>query len=510
MTRRLLLSLEYLLPFAAVALILWAAIGWVLKQAHDSAVHAAYAVGNNLARSLAQYEDSSVRAIDLSLRLLRDQWLRDRASFGVALARHEENLQKERVIQLAVVDDKGDLLYSKMPVSGAPNFADRDYFRLQRAAGRDQLYVSSPVYGRVTQQWAIQFSRPILAGDGRFAGLIVMALPPPALEDVYKDIDLGPQGVITLARNDGEILARTGPIGDARRVSLADTIALRPGAGQSGDFRALGRVDGVERFFSYRKLQSYPLTVIVGQEADAVLAPYYQQRSLLVTGGVLATLLLMALGAVLASRARDRQRFLAERERLALDLHDGCIQSIYAIGLGLENCRRFLDKDPARAAHLLAEAGAGLNLVIQDLRSFISGIPRAPQTQEQFVQEIRRAMPAAGAGGPAFSFDIDREAVRALTPEQAMHVQRIAQEAVSNVMRHAAARNARLTLALRERRVSLDVTDDGGGIPSDAQAHIGLGLHNIQARARKLGGHARVTSTPERGTHIQVEFPQAR
>lgn len=122
------------------------------------------------------------------------------------------------------------------------------------------------------------------------------------------------------------------------------------------------------------------------------------------------------------------------------------------------------------------------------------------------MREIRRSLPQAGGQGPAISFEIDSAAVRALTPEQAMHVQRIAQEAVSNVVRHAAARHARLTLALRDRRVRLDVSDDGGGMGGDRVARTGLGLHHIQARARKLGGEARVTSSGE-GTRVLVEFP---
>lgn len=484
MRGRLPLPREVLIAFIVCTAALWGAIAWLLYDAHRDAIDTANATNANLARSIAEYEDSSMRAIDLSLRVLRDEWARARPAFGATVARHEAYLRKEKVIQVAVLDAAGSVLYSRLSLSGTPNFADRDYFQWQKASGADELYISPPVLGRITGQWAIQLSRRISDAQGGFAGLIVMAVPPPALEGVYKDIRLGEQGVIGLARADGTILART------------------------GDYGAPGKLDPVDRYMSYRELPSFPLTVFVGQAAATVLAPYYDQQLMLVAGGLLATGLLFTLAALVVARTRERRRFVEERERLMGDLHDSCIQSIYAIGLGLENCRRVMERDPGQAADLLAGAGASLSLVIQDLRSFIAGEPQPARSEEEFVAELRRAVPNLGEGGPAFSFDIDRAAVRALTPEQALQVRRIAQEAVSNVVRHAKAKRARLSLALRGREVELDVEDDGTGINGPPAQHLGLGLHHIQVRARKLGGRASFGPAPRGGTRLLVQFPQ--
>lgn len=496
---------------AATALllaVLWGVVAWLVHDARRDAVAQAYAVTSNLAHSLAEYEDSSVRAIDLSLRLLREDWRRAPASFDAAVAFHETALRKENVIQIAVVDADANLRYSRIPQRGPLNFSDRDYFQEHKRSGADELYVSAPVFGRITRQWAIQFSRPIRDSRGRFVGLIVMAVPPPALESVYNDIRLGPNGVISLARPDGTILARTGQFADATGVSLAGAAALRADAPPGGDFRARGRVDGIDRFISYRRLETFPLTVFVGQSVDTVLGPYHEQRVLLLVAGGVVTAMLLAGASLAASRRRERQRFLEERERLMLDLHDSCIQSIYAIGLGLESSRRLLERDPARAAQLLAEAGANLNLVIQDLRTFISGEPRAARSEDELVARLRRAAAPAGEARPEVSFDIEREALRALSPEQAVQVERIAQEALSNVVRHAGAKNARLSLALRAGRIQLDVADDGSGLGgAPAKPGAGLGLHHIRARARKLGGRASIGVAPGGGTRVLVEFP---
>ena len=84
-----------------------------------------------------------------------------------------------------------------------------------------------------------------------------------------------------------------------------------------------------------------------------------------------------------------------------LELHDSSIQSIYAIGLTLENSRRLVEKDPAQAARTLADAGANLNLVIQDLRAFITRERRTPLSEQEFMLEIEAHDPAAGAGRAA-------------------------------------------------------------------------------------------------------------
>jgi signal transduction histidine kinase len=499
--------LEILAACAVIVLGLWAGVGLLVYQAHRQVVESAVAAGRNLARSLAEYEDSSLRAIDLSLRQLRERWLRDPGSFDEAVAQHEDHLSKEKVVQVAVVGHDGWQRYSRLPQPGPLNFSDREYFQMQKNRGTDELFISAPVMGRVTKQWAIQLTRPIFDADKRFAGVIIVAVPPPALEVVMQDIELGPQGVIMLSRPDGTILARSGGLDRTREMKLAGWTGVADDGPASGEFRAPSQIDGVERFFSYRRLQNYPLTIYVGQGVDTVLAPYYRQRRLLLGGGALATILVLMVVLLLVARARERARFLEDRERMMLELHDSSIQSIYAIGLTLENSRRLVEKDPAQAARTLADAGANLNLVIQDLRAFITRERRAPLSEQQFMLEIERMIPPPEQGAPRFSVDVERALIAALSPDQAGHLLRMAREAVSNIVRHAKANNARLALKRDEDRVRLEVSDDGVGIGPQTEARLGLGLHHIQARARKLRGKASFDAVPAGGTRVVVEFP---
>ena len=208
------------------------------------------------------------------------------------------------------------------------------------------------------------------------------------------------------------------------------------------------------------------------------------------------------------SQLRESQErllmLLNERERLMQDLHDGCIQSIYAVGLALEDCRGLITDDPVQAAQKVAQAEASLNLVIQELRAFISGA--RPAAHVDLPHEIARIIEGLGAHGPRFQVDVDNELASALPQDKAAQLLQIAREALSNIVRHANAKLGRISLRKRGGKVRLEVTDDGQGFDRDADTGVGLGLHHIAARVQKLGGELQLTSKPRHGCRIRVEI----
>jgi signal transduction histidine kinase len=218
--------------------------------------------------------------------------------------------------------------------------------------------------------------------------------------------------------------------------------------------------------------------------------------------------------AALRKAGLDRKRTLAqlralaeERERLFQDMHDGCIQSIYAVGLNLEASLRLIEVNPKDARQIIADATANLNLVIEELRSFITGhrlIGRDLRT------EIQKMVQAAGNRNVTFTVDIDESAMRGLAPEQALHLLQIAREGISNATRHSNARTGRIALARRQGRICFEVSDDGKGFDAERLDGAGLGLHHIAARAQKMGGRARVSSAPGQGTRIVIDLGKAR
>jgi len=200
------------------------------------------------------------------------------------------------------------------------------------------------------------------------------------------------------------------------------------------------------------------------------------------------------------------QALAEERERLFQDMHDGCIHSIYAVGLNLEASLRLIEKSPTEARHIIADATANLNLVIQELRAFIAGHRLQIGVGRDLRTEIQKAARAAANRGLTFAIDIDDPVVRSLTSEQALHLLQIAREGISNSMRHANARTGLISLKIQNGKVRFELKDDGTGFVAAKQNRLGLGLHHIDARARKMGGEAHVSSTRNRGTRIVVEF----
>lgn len=195
---------------------------------------------------------------------------------------------------------------------------------------------------------------------------------------------------------------------------------------------------------------------------------------------------------------------LNDRERLMQDLHDGCIQSIYAVGLMLENCRSLIKHHPAQAARRVAQAEASLNLVIQELRAFISGV--RPDTPVDLRREITRVIDGLGAQAPKIKIEIDSRAARGLPREVAAQLLQIAREGISNVVRHAKATSGRVSLRMRGRNIRFEIEDDGIGFTTSGEPHQGLGLHHIAARVQKLGGRLQLTSRPAKGSRIVVHI----
>jgi len=210
-----------------------------------------------------------------------------------------------------------------------------------------------------------------------------------------------------------------------------------------------------------------------------------------------------------AERRRSQAQLKAlaeERERLMQDMHDGCIQSIYGARLHLEACMRLMDIDPRKASEMVAEATVALNLVIQEMRSFINGHRLEVATGDDLRRQVHRAADAAAHQGLHFAIEIAPEATRELTSEQSYHVLQITREAISNAVRHANARSGVVSLRKLRDGIRLEVRDDGSGFVANKANKLGLGLRHIEARARKLGGMAKVSSAPNRGTSIVVNI----
>jgi signal transduction histidine kinase len=212
--------------------------------------------------------------------------------------------------------------------------------------------------------------------------------------------------------------------------------------------------------------------------------------------------------------AQLRQHLLAQslegKIRLGHDLHDGIIQSLYAVGLTLESVRTLLVTDPAEADRRLEKCRDGLNGTIRDVRAYITGLGPENLRRIGFAQALDALVAELRADrAVAFDLRIDHEATARFSPEQSIDALQITREAISNSLRHGRATAVTVRVQHSDGEVGLLVQDNGGGFDPAALAAGGHGLGNMRARAQRLGASVRVDSRPGGGTRVVVTLPVA-
>ncbi len=203
------------------------------------------------------------------------------------------------------------------------------------------------------------------------------------------------------------------------------------------------------------------------------------------------------------------RKAMDERQALVEDLHDNIIQTIYASGLILEECRELLHEDPVQADKRLEQTMNHLNKVIADVRHHLVSADREELSGAQLCTKLTELVThLEGVRGVRFMLDLAPATAERLTPAQAFHTLCIVQEAVSNSLRHSHSHMGRISLQKLGERICVEVRDDGVGFTAEDAGRKGHGLQNMAMRAQKLGGTFRVVSHPGRGTQILVEFPE--
>ncbi|MGV9675283.1 sensor histidine kinase [Nocardia sp. NPDC003482] len=245
-----------------------------------------------------------------------------------------------------------------------------------------------------------------------------------------------------------------------------------------------------------------------------------------VIGPIVAALVAIAIGLgyrALFREAADRQRLidellttratlaeqertagkLAERERLAQEIHDTVAQGLSSIQLLLHAAERAAPDHPALPQIRLARDTAADSLV--ETRQLIAELTPAPLDGQSLTDALDRIAQRAGAAGVRAQVLVEGEPERLPMPVEAALV-RVAQGAVSNVVRHARAERMRITLTYAGDAVHLDVVDDGVGIDPEVFGRGTFGLNAMRSRVEQQGGGMSVESEPGH-TAVTVSFP---
>src|SRR3954453_22034615 len=206
-----------------------------------------------------------------------------------------------------------------------------------------------------------------------------------------------------------------------------------------------------------------------------------------------------------AQRQLRRLEVLDERERIATELHDGVVQSLFAVGMALQGAEALADS-PAIATRL-ENAVEDIDRVIRDIRNYIFGLRPGILADRHLDEAIRElAAETSERTGILAVVDVD-PTIAAELASRAGDVIQLVREALSNVGKHAEA----ASVGVRLRRAAdggaeLEIDDDGHGFDVEAPPD-GMGLANLEHRVEAMGGTLTIVSDPSTGTTVTARWP---
>jgi len=282
-------------------------------------------------------------------------------------------------------------------------------------------------------------------------------------------------------------------VGDALSQDMKD---LRPAVIEAG----------------FRQFASFPLTS--GEKSIGVMNiakrgdEPYDDRSIQLLNAVGNWAGLAIENSRLHSNAQ-RLAVLEERERIGMDMHDGVIQSIFGIGLNLENIYHLVDEDPEQAKNGIQQSIEGMNQAIRDLRTYILDLRPRQLGEENLVIGLRRLLTEYRVNTLSEAMLTGEEdEVASLEQQDARTLFHIAQEALANTAKHAQAQRVSVNVWKTDERVLLEVEDNGKGFDlAKMSMTIGHGLANMHTRIRNAGGDVEITSAPDEGTTVLAWLP---
>jgi signal transduction histidine kinase len=205
---------------------------------------------------------------------------------------------------------------------------------------------------------------------------------------------------------------------------------------------------------------------------------------------------------------RSRERLVTareeERRRMRRELHDGLGPTLASLAQRLDTAGKLVPRDPDAAVALLDDLKAQVKATIADIRQLVYAL-RPPALDELgLVSAIREhAAPYNQVDGLHISIDAP-ERLPPLPAAVEVAAYHIAREALTNVARHTQAQSCHIRLSLADG-LYLEITDDGGGLPKDY--HAGVGVTAMRERAMELGGECRIEAGPAGGTRVSAWLP---
>ncbi|TDP44036.1 diguanylate cyclase [Zavarzinia compransoris] len=319
-----------LLPFRTRAPLYWRSLVFValaclslvglegFRQwtARENRIEAIYRETANLAGSLSQQATNSLQITDAVLRDIADRYgdgsaLDDDARQRLRAAMVGRTASFPLLQGLFIMDEHGDPVVTSVPDPQPRfNYSDRAYFDYHRGHAEISLHIGEAVLSKTSGNWIITVTRRLNKPDGSFNGVVLASISLDFFKRFYDGFDVGERGVITLVRGDGRILMRK-PFEEATLgKSMLNGPVFRDllPRGPTGNAETVSSIDGIRRFLSFRRVEDFPLVIIVALSTDEALASWRAATWQGMGTAIALSLFLAYLGLAMARQARQRDR----------------------------------------------------------------------------------------------------------------------------------------------------------------------------------------------------------
>lgn len=549
---------------ALVLLLAWATVAILLNVSWRDAMNAQIRQNSNLALSLGEQTVRVMAAVDQATIRMRDAVLAgDFVKADFTRFANETGLAPDILTQLSLVGPDGRFVGSNIDPTGEKtghvDLSEREHVqvhltRTATEAARLQmtpsgLFVGKPVVGKVSGKATIQLSRSISYGTSSIAGLVVASVNPGYFEDVYRDVQLGKTGIVTLVGNDRAVRAR---VMGGQSIGMGEVVARAANnnaeeLGANGHYIRASGLDGIERIYAYSRVGNYPLLLVVATSTDEALSGWRGNRNVALFTMALFSVALVGAAVIFLrsvrklestnaalriSEAEARSASQAKSEFLAAVSHE-LRTPLTSIRGFAELMEMRLDQPRFKEqASLIRKAAEHLNALlteILDLAKVEAGaMPHLPT--EQNVAEIVQSTADFFAVTAANKNLVLHVRIAPDAPHTLMcdglRLKQVLNNLLSNAMKFTDTGSVAIEVDASPDAVRFHVVDTGPGIPAHLHETIfekfrqgndqvsyqhggtGLGLALSRALAVLMGGTLTLSSLEGQGSRFTLTLPR--